>query len=68
MGGFAKERGRMVERHLKARDISDPKVLAAMGKVRREAFIPEQFQINAYADRPLPIGEGRPFPNPILSP
>ncbi|MCH7805700.1 MAG: protein-L-isoaspartate(D-aspartate) O-methyltransferase [Proteobacteria bacterium] len=66
MGEFAKERQAMVERHLKARDISDPKVLAAMGKVRREAFIPEQFRINAYADRPLPIGEGQTISQPYI--
>ena len=56
----------MVERHLKRRDIKDEKVLAAMGKVRREAFIPKKFQINAYADRPLPIAEGQTISQPYI--
>ena len=56
----------MVERHLKRRDIKDEKVLAAMGKVRREAFIPQKFQINAYADRPLPIAEGQTISQPYI--
>ena len=37
----ARDRAIMVERHLAARSIRDPLVLAAMGAVPREAFVPE---------------------------
>jgi len=66
MGDFSKERKFMVERHLKARDISDPLVLEAMGRVEREHFIPENMRPFAYDDRPLPIAEGQTISQPYI--
>ncbi|HEY6033508.1 MAG TPA: hypothetical protein VIV58_04590 [Kofleriaceae bacterium] len=36
------ERAVMVERQIRARGVSDPRVLAAMTKVPREAFLPPE--------------------------
>ena len=52
-------RGRMVHVQLKARGISDPKVLAAMNRVPRQRFVPERLAPLAYEDHPLPIGSGQ---------
>src|SRR5207302_4849058 len=41
---FAAERQRMVEEQLKPRDIHDERVLAAMAKVPREEFVPENLR------------------------
>ena len=56
----------MVARHLKARFISDPLVLAAMGEVPREAFIAEPLKEFAYEDSPLPIEAGQTISQPYI--
>ncbi|MEQ8558487.1 MAG: protein-L-isoaspartate(D-aspartate) O-methyltransferase [Henriciella sp.] len=57
---------RMVEDQLKARGITDMRVLEAMRKVAREAFVPEGHRDQAYADDPLPIGEGQTMSQPYI--
>ena len=52
-------RRRMVDDHLAARDIQDPRVLAAMEAVPRHRFVPADLAYVAYEDRPLPIGHGQ---------
>ncbi|HUT11619.1 MAG TPA: protein-L-isoaspartate(D-aspartate) O-methyltransferase [Thermoguttaceae bacterium] len=48
-------RQEMLRSQLRRRGIVDRRVLAAMGKVPRERFIPDELQEEAYADRALPI-------------
>jgi protein-L-isoaspartate(D-aspartate) O-methyltransferase len=56
----------MVARQLKGRDITDPRVLAAMGTVPRHAFVPDYLAPLAYSDRPLPIGSGQTISQPYI--
>lgn len=56
----------MIEKHLKARDISDPKVLQAMQETDRSIFVPEDLEHLAYADRPLPIGKSQTISQPYI--
>ena len=56
----------MVRRHIKGRGISDPRVLAAMAAVPREEFIGANQVRRAYADGPLPIGEGQTISQPYV--
>ncbi len=56
---FAAARRAMVENQLRPVGVSDPLVLDAMGSVAREQFVPEDSRPLAYADRSIPIGEGR---------
>jgi protein-L-isoaspartate(D-aspartate) O-methyltransferase len=56
----------MVERQLRRRGISDERVLAAMGEVPREEFVPERSRSRAYADSALPIGEGQTISQPWI--
>jgi protein-L-isoaspartate(D-aspartate) O-methyltransferase len=63
---FAAKRQAMVARQLKARDITDLRVLAAMGKVPRERFVPEDLRSMAYEDHPLPIGLGQTISQPYI--
>lgn len=44
----------------------DPRVLAAMGKVPREKFVPEDQAPYAYENRPLPIGYGQTISQPRI--
>jgi protein-L-isoaspartate(D-aspartate) O-methyltransferase len=59
-------RRRMVERQLRARGIEDERVLAAMGEVPREAFLPEGLRRRAYADSALPIGAEQTISQPWI--
>lgn len=56
----------MVERQLRRRGIHDPRVLAAMGLVPREAFVPRQLRHRAYADAALPIAAGQTISQPWI--
>jgi len=59
-------RAQMVEHQLRGRGIDDARVLAAMGQVPREAFLPERVRGDAYADGALPIGEGQTISQPYM--
>lgn len=48
-------RQEMIQYHLRARGITDPRVLRAMAEVPRERFLPAAMETEAYADRALPI-------------
>jgi protein-L-isoaspartate(D-aspartate) O-methyltransferase len=63
---FALLRRRMVERHLKPRDITDKRVLEAMGTVPRHSFVSPTYRHLAYADHPLPIGDGQTISQPYI--
>ena len=41
-------------------------VLAAIGRVPRELFVPEELVESAFADRPLPIGKGQTISQPAM--
>ena len=49
----------MVDSQLRPEAVTDRGVLAAMGSVERERFVPDRYKSLAYFDRPLPIGAGR---------
>lgn len=56
----------MLEWHLQARGIEDPRVLEAMGSVPRERFLPPHLVRDAYADSPLSIGHGQTISQPYI--
>ncbi len=65
---FARARQRMVAEQLAApgRDITNARVLTAMGKVPRHEFVPERLRAKAYENRPLPIGHGQTISQPYI--
>jgi len=63
---FKELRKTMVETQIKRRGVSDKNVLAAMLKVERHLFISEKVIDNAYADNPIPIGEGQTISQPYI--
>ena len=63
---FKKERRAMVQDQLIARGIRDSRVLEAMAEVPRERFVPPERAAEAYADRPLPIGQGQTISQPYI--
>jgi len=63
---WAERRKQMVVRDLKKRGIRDAGVLRAMERVERHLYVPKPIRIFAYADRPLPIGEGQTISQPYV--
>ena len=59
-------RKRMVDEQLIPRGIKNPKVLDAFKKIERHKFIPEELRMSAYADFPVPIGEGQTISQPYI--
>ena len=56
----------MVRTQLEARDIREERVLDAMRRVDRAAFVPPDHKAHAYEDRPLPIGAGQTISQPYM--
>lgn len=48
------------------RKVLSPRLLAALAKVRREAFVPPSERDLAYANAPLPIGSGQTISQPFI--
>ena len=62
---FEQMRRAMVSNTLRTTGVNDPRVLAAMGAVPRERFVPRERVPMAYADTPVPLGNGRELNSPI---
>jgi protein-L-isoaspartate(D-aspartate) O-methyltransferase len=62
---FEQMRRAMVVGSLRTTGVSDPRVLAAMGAVPRERFVPPERCAIAYADNPVPLGNGRELNSPL---
>lgn len=63
---FDEAREQMVREQLEARGVRGTRVLAAMRRVPRHAFVPGVRAEDAYADRPLPIGSRQTISQPLM--
>lgn len=63
---FHELREHMVDTQIRARGISDPRVLRAMREVRRHEFVPPDARRRAYDDGPLSIGHGQTISQPYI--
>ncbi|MFC1476235.1 protein-L-isoaspartate(D-aspartate) O-methyltransferase [Candidatus Zixiibacteriota bacterium] len=66
MDDYTARRARMVETQIERRGVADSAVLEAMRTVPRHRFVPEGYLAAAYADEPLPIGEGQTISQPYI--
>src|ERR1700720_1755675 len=62
----AAERRAMIDTQIRNRGVSSPRVLEAIAAVPRHEFVPLKFRNEAYADKPLPIGEGQTISQPYM--
>jgi len=62
---FEQMRRAMVASQLRTTGVNDPSVLAAMGAVARERFVPAERATTAYADAPVALGNGRFLNSPM---
>jgi len=60
------DRASMVAHQLRARGVSDERVLEAMAAVPRDVFVPDEARSEAYADEALPIGAGQTISQPYM--
>jgi protein-L-isoaspartate(D-aspartate) O-methyltransferase len=65
MDQFAAPRAQLVE-ILRQQGIADEAVLAAIGRVRREAFVPAELAAQAYENVALPIGHHQTISQPYV--
>ena len=56
----------MIDSQLRVSGVNDEWVLAAMGSVAREDFVPAAARGHAYIDRAVPLGGGRALPAPLV--
>ena len=63
---FVEKRRRMVGEQIKARGITDTRVLEAMEKVPRHEFVPDKIRSHSYNDEPLSICEGQTISQPYI--
>jgi protein-L-isoaspartate(D-aspartate) O-methyltransferase len=63
---FEPMRRAMVASQLRTTGVNDPRVVAAMGEVARERFVPEERRALAYADALVPLGHGRALNPPMV--
>jgi protein-L-isoaspartate(D-aspartate) O-methyltransferase len=58
--------GDWIDRQLRARGIRDDRVLAAMERVPRDAFVPDDVRPHAYEDAALPLACGQTISQPYI--
>ncbi len=63
---YRERRLAMVREQIEARGVRDARVLEAMRMVPRHEFVLSQYLHGAYADHPLPIGEGQTISQPYI--
>jgi len=61
---FADARKKMVDGQIRPNRVSDPAILAAMGTLPRERFLPPSLAALAYADENVPLGNARCLAEP----
>ncbi len=66
MDRYKRQRVRMVDSQIRARGITDERVIKAMEKVPRHLFVEEALWDQAYNDNPLPIGENQTISQPYM--
>jgi len=59
MSSFSVQRRNMIEAQIRANDVTDPRIQAAMNDVPREGFVPPEKRALAYADIPVEVSPGR---------
>jgi len=63
---YARAREMMVEQQVRPWDVLDATVLEVIGRMPREAFVPEAQRALAYADIELPLGHGARMMKPVV--
>ena len=63
---FDTARTTMIENQIRPWEVLDPRVLDALGRVRREDFVPVAYRTLAFADTALPLEHGESMLKPVI--
>ncbi len=63
---FEQARHNMVQQQVRTWEVLDPRVLQVIETMRREDFVLPKHRKLAYADMPLPIGQGKCMMKPVV--
>jgi protein-L-isoaspartate(D-aspartate) O-methyltransferase len=63
---MAEARRRMVDGQLRPNRVTDPRLLAAMGEIARERFLPDGYAARAYVDEDVRLPGGRALIEPMV--
>lgn len=63
---MAAARKAMINSQLRTSGVNEPFVLARMGAIPREDFVPQEARAIAYMDRAVPLGDGLYLPAPVV--
>src|SRR5436190_15435502 len=63
---FVAQRQHMVKEQVVMRGVMTDRILAALGKVPREEFVPAEYRAESYSDQPLPIGYDQTISQPFI--
>jgi protein-L-isoaspartate(D-aspartate) O-methyltransferase len=63
---FEQARQNMVENQVRPWEVLDERVLAVLGRVRREDFVAPEHRALAFADLNLPLGHGEVMMKPVI--
>jgi protein-L-isoaspartate(D-aspartate) O-methyltransferase len=66
MTNFALARRNMIDSQLRPNRVTDARLLAAVGELPRERFLPEAMRAVAYSDEDVPLGNGRYLMEPMV--
>jgi len=66
MTDFALARRNMIDGQLRPNRVTNAQLLAAIGELPRERFLPDGLQSVAYADDDVPVGNGRYLMEPMV--
>jgi protein-L-isoaspartate(D-aspartate) O-methyltransferase len=66
MNDFALARRNMVDGQLRPNRVTNAQLLAAVGELPRERFLPDAVRSIAYADEDVPLGNGRFLMEPMV--
>lgn len=64
---FPMMRRAMIDSQLRTSGVTSPWIIAAMGKLPRETFVPADFMATAYMDRAIPLGGGHMLNPPLAT-
>lgn len=57
----------MVRSQILARGVQEPRLVAALRRIPRHLFLEDAYRSEAYADHPVPIGEGQTITQPYVA-
>lgn len=63
---YSEARNNMVDSQVRPNKVIDPRIIAAMRDLPREAFVPPQARDRAYIDEDVPLGRGRYLIEPMV--